>query len=106
MREQLLVRETILIMHSMTRKNTVNPCGFVFPAYPITIPLDKAIRLEPKAAELLTATEYNRLALLGSFLGISKRPSDMPSKHLTRARVLWTVFRASIGSYPFQAFQD
>ena len=36
------------------------------PSYLIAIPLDKAIRNEPKITDYLTAVEYNRLAILGS----------------------------------------
>jgi hypothetical protein len=41
-------------------------CSSCSPAYMIVVSLDKALRSESDASELLTAAEYNRLAMLGS----------------------------------------
>ncbi len=41
-------------------------CTHCAPAYAIQVPLNKAVTREPEAAAILSAGEYNRLAMLGS----------------------------------------
>ena len=54
--------------------------GSCAPAYLIEVPLDKATSNEPVAAERLTAAEYNRLAMLGSFIWDFERTESYTNK--------------------------
>ena len=56
------------------------------PVYLIEVPLDKAIGFEPNAAELLTAAEYNRLAVLGSSIWDFQKTEQYANKALAKSK--------------------
>ncbi len=61
-------------------------CSSCTPTYLIGIPLDKALLIEPAAATRLTAAEYNRLAVMGSYLWDFQKTEKIANKALKKSQ--------------------
>ncbi len=61
-------------------------CPQCSPTYPIIIPLEKASRREEEVAAVLTAAEYNRLAMLGSSVWDVEKTKSYVTKAMDKER--------------------
>jgi hypothetical protein len=71
--------------HALDDAEAYCTCSSCSPSYLIEIPLDIAVRDEPAARDLLTAAEYNRLAILGSSVWDFKKAEPYGRKALEKS---------------------